>query len=80
MRGRIDEAATAIDKPGRPLEAVVEGRRAGRAVRLIKRYESATKRFIPILYEGEVSEGGDTVAGRWTLRTGRTGPFVMSRA
>jgi len=79
VRGRIDEAATAIDKPGRPLEAIVEGRRAGQAVRLIKRYESAARRFIPILYEGEVSEGGDTVAGRWTLRTGRTGPFVMSR-
>jgi hypothetical protein len=44
MRGRIDETATATDKPGRPLEAIVEGRRSEQAVRLIKRYVSATKR------------------------------------
>jgi hypothetical protein len=49
-------------------------------VRLIKRYVSATKRYIPIVYDGEVSEAGDRIAGRWSIRTGRTGPFVMSRA
>jgi hypothetical protein len=49
-------------------------------VRLIKRYVSATKRYIPILYDGEVSEAGDRIAGRWSMRTGRTGRFVMSRA
>jgi hypothetical protein len=32
VRGRIDETATATDKPGRPLEAIVEGRRAERAI------------------------------------------------
>jgi hypothetical protein len=80
VRGRIDEMATATDKPGRPLEAIVEGRRAARAVRLIKRYVSATKRYIPIVYDGEASEARDRIAGRWSMRTGRTGRFVMSRA
>jgi hypothetical protein len=80
VRGRIDETATATDKPGRPLEAIVEGRRAERAVRLIKRYKSTTKRYIPIVYDGEVSEARDRIAGRWSMRTGRTGRFVMSRA
>jgi hypothetical protein len=80
VRGRIDEAATEADKPGRPLEAIVVGRLAGRAVRLIKRYVSATKRYIPILYEGEVSEAGDRIEGRWSMRGGRAGRFVMSRA
>ncbi len=80
VRGGIEEAVTENDKPERPLEAVVEGRRAERAVRLIKRYVSATKRFIPILYEGRVNEGGDRVEGRWSMRGGRTGRFVMSRA
>ncbi len=77
VRGRIDEAATATDKPGRPLEAMVEGRRAGRKVRLIKRYVSATRRFIPILYEGEVT--GDRIEGRWSRRGGATGRFTMAR-
>jgi hypothetical protein len=78
VRGRIDEMATETDKPGRPLEAVVDGRRARRAVRLIKRYVSATKRYIPILYEGEVSEAGDRIEGRWSMRTGRAGRFAMT--
>lgn len=80
IRGGIDEFPTEIDKPGRPLEAVVEGRRAGRAVRFIKRYVSATRRFIPILYDGEVDEGGGRIEGRWSMRTDRSGGFVMSRA
>lgn len=79
VRGRIDEMATDTDKPGRPLEAIVNGRRAGQAVRLIKRYVSATRRYIPILYDGEVSETGDRIEGRWSMRTGRSGRFVMSR-
>jgi hypothetical protein len=80
VRGGIDESATVADKPGRPLEAVVEGRRAGRALRLVKRYVSATKRYIPILYEGEVDEGGERIEGNWSMRTGRRGRFVMSKA
>jgi hypothetical protein len=79
-RGEMAEAATPADKPGRPLEAAVEGRRAGRAVRLIKRYVSATKRYIPILYEGQVNEAGDRIEGRWSMRAGRAGRFVMQRA
>lgn len=80
VRGAIEEDATAADKPGRPLQAVLEGRLAGRAVRLIKRYESATKRFMPILYEGEIDAGGQRIAGHWSLRTGACGHFAMSRA
>jgi len=49
-------------------------------VRLIKRYVSTTKRYIPIVYDGELSEDGDQIAGRWSMRTGRTGRFVMSKA
>ncbi len=80
VRGRINEMATETDKPGRPLEAIVDGRRAERAVRLIKRYVNATKSYIPILYDGEVSEAGVLIEGRWSMRTGRAGHFVMSRA
>jgi hypothetical protein len=39
-------------------------RRAERAVRLIKRYVSATKRYIPIVYDGGLSGAGDRIAGR----------------
>jgi len=79
VRGKVDETATKTDKPGRPLEAIVNGRRAGQSVRLIKQYVSATKRYIPILYDGEVSKSGDRIEGRWSMRTGRSGHFVMSK-
>ena len=80
VRGKIDEMPTPADKPGRPLEAIVNGRRAGRAVRLIKHYVSATRRYIPILYDGEVDEDGERIEGRWTMRTGRRGHFMMMRS
>lgn len=57
-RGRVDDAASLIDKLGRPIPAVVEGRRDGRAVRFVKRYISATARYCPIEYYGEVDESG----------------------
>jgi hypothetical protein len=78
-RGHIDETPTAADKPDRPLQASAEGRRAGRTVRLIKRYQSAGKHFIPIVYEGELDEAGVRIEGRWSLHTGRAGTFSMTK-
>jgi hypothetical protein len=80
VRGRIDEIAGATDQAGRPLDAVVDGRRAGRSVRLLKRYVSATKRYVPIQYDGEVDEGGKQIEGTWSMRAGRSGRFAMTRA
>jgi hypothetical protein len=73
------EPASATDKLGRPIRAVVEGRRDGRAVRFFKRYITATARYRPIEYCGEVDESGRRIAGRWSIRERSAGDFVMTR-
>jgi hypothetical protein len=80
VRGTIDDIAGVTDKAWRPLKAVVDGRRAGPAVRLLKRYVSATKRYVPIEYDGEFDETGRRIEGRWSIRSGSSGRFVMIRA
>jgi hypothetical protein len=79
LRGRVDDAASVTGTLGRPIPAVVEGRRDGRAVRFFKRYISATARYRPIEYCGEVDKGGRRIAGRWSIRESSAGDFVMTR-
>jgi len=79
LRGTVDNATSATDTLGRPMPAAVEGRRNGRAVRFVKRYISATTRYRPIEYNGEVNEGGRRIEGRWSIRERSAGDFVMTR-
>lgn len=79
LRGRVDDAASLTDRLGRPIPAVVEGRRDERAIRFFKRYISATARYRPIEYHGEVDESGRRIAGRWLVRERSAGDFVMTR-
>ena len=79
LRGKIDDAAGVTDKAGRRPDAVVEGRRDGRTVRFFKRYMSATTRYVPVEYNGEVDELGGQIVGRWSLRARSAGNFVMVR-
>ena len=79
LRGRTADDPSATDKPGRPHDGVIEGRRDGRSVRFFKRYVSATKRYVPIEYVGELDENGERMEGRWSIQGGRAGGFAMTR-
>ena len=80
LRGSVDDATSATDKLGRPIPAAIEGRRDGRTIRFIKRYISATTRYRPVDYRGEIDKSGARISGRWLIHDKMAGDFVMTRA
>ena len=78
--GSIWETCEAGPEQGRRLDASVEGRRAGRRVDFVKRYDGAHGRRHAIAYTGELSADGTEIAGRWTIPGAWSGWFLMIRA
>ena len=56
------------------------GDRAGRQVRFVKTYDELHRAESPVHYEGQVSEDGDEITGRWTISDSWSGGFMMVRA
>ena len=79
LAGEIHDETGAV-AAARPSFATVEGGRVGRDVRFLKRYVSATKKFVPIQYIGEINDGATEIKGRWFLPGHSSGHFAMTRS
>jgi hypothetical protein len=64
---------------GGPAPATLCGRRAGRAVAFVKRYDRRPH-CREIHYEGELSGDGTEIRGRWRIVPFPSGTFLMIRA
>ena len=58
----------------------MEGRREGRRVEFVKRYDGAGGRSHAIADAGELSADGTEIEGRWTLPGVWSGWFLMIRS
>jgi hypothetical protein len=79
LTGSIWEICETGAERGRRLDASVEGRREGRAVSFIKRYDGAGGRSHAIAYAGELSADGTEIEGVWTIPGAWSGWFLMIR-
>ena len=78
--GSIWETCDVGPERGRRLDATVEGRREGRRVEFVKRYDGAGGRSHAIAYAGELSADGTEIEGRWTIPGVWSGWFLMIRS
>jgi hypothetical protein len=79
--GSLTGTTTEVDPyDGTRLQAVVDGRRAGRLVAFLKMYDGADEFYDSVHYEGEVSAEADEIAGRWIVPGVWSGSFVMVRS
>lgn len=65
---------------GRILSARLDGHRRHRRVTFWKTYETASPDYGVVLYDGQVSQDGLEIAGRWTIPSIWSGTFLMIRA
>ncbi|WGS22308.1 MULTISPECIES: hypothetical protein [unclassified Bradyrhizobium] len=70
--------------PGCPLSAhnaSIAGRRSGKAVSLVKRYEPPGYGYDTVQYEGSVNAEATEIDGRWKIAgTSSSGTFLMVRS
>jgi hypothetical protein len=80
ITGSIWETCEVGLERGRRLDASVEGRREGRLVDFIKRYDGSGGRSHAIAYTGELSADGTEIEGIWTIPGVWSGWFLMIRS
>src|SRR5262245_5969112 len=78
--GAIHEPCIFGDGAGATLFATLSGSRHARAVTFRKTYESAGPDYGTVDYEGTLSSDGCEIAGRWIIRRGWSGTFLMIRS
>jgi len=78
--GDCEEVGAVAEAKGQTLTATLQGRRTERAITFLKLYDGAFSRYDSVQYEGEVSEDGAEIAGRWTVPGSWSGDFMMIRA
>lgn len=79
LSGTIAEPDDARASEG-TLHAVIDGRREGAAISFLKMYDEADEYYDTVHYMGTVTSGGDEIEGRWEVRGGWSGTFLMVRA
>ena len=81
LSGTTHEPSTLGDGPETTSFAMLAGSRRDSAVTFTKRYERPTLlKASPILYEGVLNGDGTEIEGRWTIREGWSGKFLMIRS
>jgi hypothetical protein len=80
LTGSIWETCEAGPERGRRLDASVEGRRTGRLVEFVKRYDGSGGRTHEIAYTGELSADATEIEGVWTIPGSWSGWFLMIRS
>lgn len=79
--GAIDGTTSEPEAPGLAgiLGATIAGQRAGANVQWTKSYDGAGRLSHVVTYQGRVNGHGTEIRGRWQLRGGYSGSFVMER-
>jgi hypothetical protein len=78
--GSIWETCDHGPERSRRFDASVEGRREGRRVEFVKRYDGAGGRRHAVAYAGELSADGTEIEGVWTIPGVWSGWFLMIRS
>jgi hypothetical protein len=79
VTGTTTEQGETPETIGETLQAVIDGRREGSALRFLKMYDGAAGDYDVVHYEGEVQPGCDEIEGRWTIPGIWSGTFLMVR-
>jgi hypothetical protein len=81
LSGSTTEPCTTGLCPSDTIHAALAGRRQGSAVSFVKTYEHAGLGYEnPVAYEGVLSAKGAEIEGRWSIRGGLSGKFLMIRS
>jgi hypothetical protein len=80
LTGTTREAAPGGSSSGQILNAILQGRRSGSAVKFLKLYNGSVPGFDSVAYEGSVSADGTEIDGRWTAIGNWSGTFLMIRS
>ncbi len=78
--GDTEEVGAVGDARGRTLTATLQGRRTGLAITFLKLYDGDIAGYDTVQYEGEVSDDGSEILGRWSIPGAWSGDFMMIRA
>jgi hypothetical protein len=79
LDGLVEETGTAGDAKGLVIGATIQGRRSGHSVTWIKLYHRTFRLYDSVQYNGEVSQDGQEIEGRWQIGTRAFGRFMMVR-
>ena len=81
VTGTVHEIGQAGIDHGQRLHALLDGRRLGQLVVLIKTYDvdPESDYSSKVIYEGAVSDDGQEIEGRWTIHGVWSGKFLMVR-
>jgi hypothetical protein len=77
--GAIQEPNTMGHTSATVLTSDIDGDRTGQSVRFIKFYDGSGEQHHAVRYEGTVNEALTRIEGTWTIRSGWSGTFFMSR-
>ena len=80
LAGEVQERGDSEQERSVTLIAMIEGRRNGRAVSFTKRYDDLARARYAVDYEGQLSEDGDEITGRWSIPGIWSGTFIMMRS
>lgn len=80
LTGSIWEVCASGPEQGRRLDSFVEGRREGRIVQFIKRYDGSGGRSHAVAYTGELNADATEIEGVWTIPGVWSGTFLMIRS
>lgn len=78
--GDTEETGALGEAKGHMLTATVDGRRDGVQLSFLKLYDGDFDAYDCVRYEGEVSDDGSEILGRWIVPDGPSGEFMMIRA
>ena len=78
--GDTEEVGAVGEAAGRTLTATLQGRRTGLRLTFLKLYDGAFDGYDAVQYEGEVSDDGSEILGRWSIVGDASGDFMMIRA
>ena len=80
VSGSTHEAWGGVPSAG-TLYASLTGHRHETAITFVKTYDRNDPEYQePVAYEGTLSREGTEIEGRWTIRTWRSGKFLMIRS
>lgn len=80
LSGTVSEIGSAGPARGVRLDAILQGRRSGRTVTLLKLYDGADRGYDTVHYAGQVNDDGTEIGGSWTIPGSWSGTFLMIRA
>ncbi len=80
LGGATEEIGQVGEAAGVTISATLQGRRSGFAVVWLKIYDGAFRHYDTVRYQGDVSEDGLEIEGRWTVPGHWSGTFLMIRA